>query len=67
MKITTALLGFFLLFGISVSAQTKHGKATKYPSYKGLVMAGYQGWFRAEGDGSDSGWGHFGRTGKFDN
>jgi hypothetical protein len=29
-------------------------------------MAGYQGWFRADGDGSDSGWGHFGRNGKFD-
>ncbi len=29
-------------------------------------MAGYQGWFRAEGDGSNSGWGHFGRQEKFD-
>jgi len=27
------------------SAQSKHGKTTKYPSYKGLVMAGYQGGF----------------------
>jgi len=37
-----------------------------FPTYKGLVMAGYQGWFRADGDGSDQGWGHFGRRGKFD-
>ena len=31
---------------ISVTGQTKHSADSLYPSYKGLVMAGYQGWFR---------------------
>jgi hypothetical protein len=30
-----------------------------YTSYNKLVMAGYQGWFAAEGDASDRGWYHF--------
>ncbi|MGN6511362.1 MAG: glycoside hydrolase family 71/99-like protein [Chitinophaga sp.] len=30
-----------------------------YTSYKGLVMAGYQGWFAAEGDASERGWYHY--------
>lgn len=30
-----------------------------YTSYKNLVMAGYQGWFAAEGDASDRGWYHY--------
>ena len=29
-----------------------------YTSYTNLVMAGYQGWFAAEGDDSDRGWYH---------
>ena len=32
-------------------------------SYKGLIMAGYQGWFNCEGDGANLGWTHWTRSG----
>jgi len=57
-----------LLLSCTLSCQSQELKHIElmYPSYKGLVMCGYQGWFRAEGDEANSDWGHYGRGGKFD-
>lgn len=44
-KQITILIAFFLAFSMGAYAQNKHSVTTKYPTYKGLVMAGYQGWF----------------------
>ena len=44
-----AMAGLWLVC-MSMAGQ-KHAETTKYPSYKGLVMAGYQGWFRMPRDG----------------
>jgi len=40
---------------IQVQAQT-------HPTYKGLVMAGYQGWFNTPEDGEKRGWHHLGKN-----
>ncbi len=37
-----------------------------YTSYEGLLMAGYQGWFTADGDGAERGWHHYELNGRFE-
>ncbi len=47
----------------TVRQTSEIGRKT-YNSYKGLVMAGYQGWFNAPDDGAGRGWYHYqGRQG----
>ena len=61
------LIGLILCFCSSPSVQqTKHAPSSKFTSYKGLVMAGYQGWFNCEGDGADRGWTHYSKKGVFE-
>lgn len=54
-----------LLWITAVQAQYKHSKGSAFTSYKGLVMAGYQGWFNAPGDGAGRGWNHYTSHGQF--
>lgn len=52
------LIIVFLSFVLSAEARSYDG-AYMYTSYKGLVMAGYQGWFNAPDDGAGRGWYHY--------
>src|SRR5262245_50109519 len=47
----------------SLQAETKHATTSNFPTYEGRVMCGYQGWFRAAGDGSGEGWSHYSEHG----
>ena len=44
---------------VSSPGPNRHGAHSRFESYKGLVMAGYQGWFNAAGDGANRGWHHY--------
>ncbi len=57
-----ALLLVAIVANVDVAEAAKKGKYAKssnFMSYKGLVMAGYQGWFNCPGDGGDRGWNHY--------
>jgi hypothetical protein len=55
-----------MLWVTIAQAQYKHSKGSVFTSYKGLVMAGYQGWFNAPEDGAGRGWNHYNSRGKFE-
>ena len=54
------MIGMLLLV-----VQLRSQRHYAFPSYKGLVMAGYQGWFNTPGDSSGRGWHHYERRGVF--
>ena len=55
-----------LLICLSITSSLS-SRAQKYTSYKGLVMAGYQGWFNTPEDGANRKWNHYaGKGGKFE-
>ena len=60
------VLTLILFFSGVAASATRHGDSSLYPTYRGLVMTGYQGWFRVPGDGSGRGWVHYGAQGQFD-
>jgi hypothetical protein len=46
--------------GVAAAApHPRHSARSRFPSYEGLLMAGYQGWFNAPGDGAGRGWNHY--------
>jgi len=53
-----------LMFG-KMYSQSKHSKSSLFTSYKGLIMAGYQGWHNTPEDGAGRGWGHYLQKGVF--
>lgn len=53
------------LLSLSLLGQKKEKSGFSYPTYKGLVMCGYQGWHNTPTDGSERGWTHLGKRGEF--
>lgn len=66
MKKKLPVFVFLCLSLLAVGQENKTSNQWKFMSYKGLLMAGYQGWFNAEGDGADRGWFHYANNNVFE-
>ncbi len=53
-------------YGVLTSAGKTSDQRALPSGIKGRVLTGYQGWFRAEGDGSGMGFHHYEKRGKFE-
>lgn len=56
---------FRLLILLAMLLSSQVARAVEHEGLRGKVFCGYQGWFRAEGDGTGLGWVHFGPGKKF--
>ncbi len=63
-RLMMVLSGSFLIS--MVCAQPKYSQHSSFETFKGLIMAGYQGWFNAPTDGANMGWNHYARNGVFE-
>jgi len=59
-----SMVGCLMILG--TFAQRKYSVSSSFLSYKGLIMAGYHGWFNAPGDGAGMGWNHYATNGRFE-
>lgn len=65
MKTSFSVILIISIFSCSLFGQKKEKSQFMYPTYKGLVMCGYQGWHNTPTDGSQRGWTHLGKRGEF--
>jgi len=65
MKKALSIFILICIISFSLTGQKKEKSEFRYPSYKGLVMCGYQGWHNTPTDGSERGWTHLGKGGNF--
>jgi hypothetical protein len=56
----------WVCLGSAATAAEPERSRTRYDSYEGLVMAGYQGWFNTPGDGAGRNWHHYERGNRFE-